>query len=379
MLIRNYLICMVLLLDLVSCRYETNAIKNTPEGMPSFTPTLNNNLITPMSTSSITPTLYAEGENIFIGEENGVYIVFTLEDLRSNSITLPDNCIVLWHGRRAICESSKSIFVFDLNNGQKIDLPFAKPYSWHLTVDQRIDYLQENNRNLFDLFTYNLAGGSVNHILTFNPQDWVLNPIVSNDAKHIIGGHIESSKLSLVEINPLNNAFTVVGNKIPGDITDITWSPVEPILGVGSTEFKYQDIPGCTTTIFSTYNATSGEVKQIAHAPFGTCYEYSWSGYARNIWSPDGSMVILIAGKNICIVDISGNSEQNCILITKEDEMIKRLSWSPNSQQLAYIVENMSTGVFSLHIYTIADHSDSTLMERMRIDFAITDFIWSKP
>lgn len=369
----RYVICLFVLLLLESCQYKVN----NPSTQPVSSQT--SSLVATMNYApSPTPTLEVESEKIFVGGENGAYLVFNLEAQQSHSILLPTDCRISRQGQSAICESISGVYVFDLSTGSKTELPFSKPYSWSLPSDQRIDYVQEDGNRLFDLFEYDIVSGSITHLLTFNPQEWALNPIVSNDRKHIIGGRIEDSKIALVEIHPGNDTYTIIGHDILGDITDIIWSPTDPILGVGSTEVTYQDVPPCTTTIFSTYNAMTGETKQIAHSPNGMCYEYFWSGYIRNIWSPDGAKVALIAGQSLCVLDIFEENRQNCFTVTQAEETIKRIAWSPDSQYMAYIIKNRSNGGLSLYKISVGNLSKSILLEHISMNSPIVDFFWSE-
>lgn len=86
--------------------------------------------------------------------------------------------------------------------------------------------------------------------------------------------------------------------------------------------------------------------------------------YQDSIWSPDSSKLALVLDqRDICIVDVVENST-SCVPITnyfKAENKVWSLTWSPDSNYIAFIRTDGEINVFSLHdheTYKIANVDD---------------------
>lgn len=368
----------IALLLLGSCQFKD--VGSLPQTSPTELEQTRIQSLTPALTLTPTSMISINSENIFIGTENGRYTVFNVSTHRSDSIMLSTECRILPNGRSAICEGAENAYLVDFQSGDQIEFPLPVDLFWSSIYNQFVVFpMQATDHTSVELIEYDFINGIETHIITYNPQVWFFPVIVSSDRNYIVGGRTMDTGIHLFTINPEDNTGTSISQEIVGTITDFAWSPVGSILGVGSTQSTYQDVTACTTTIFSIYDAATGRTRQVAHSPTGTCYSYFLSGYTRNIWSPDGTRVALLAGDRICVINVFGENAQNCLLVTQSEEVIEKTAWSPDSKNLAYLVQSKSDYAYSLRSISIDDFLQTVLIERFYTTNMIVDFTWSGP
>lgn len=386
---------------LISCQYNTrqlptltprqyNVTASVPTEESSATSTsVPTQTIVPMPTIMV-PRLDIKSESIFIGTDIGRYYVYNIETKLTDAILLSAKCMLFRDGKKAICQNSAGVYIYELVPGKAQALPISKD-SWELTPDRSALYYIRKNGDVSDLFTYNISTGAIVKFASINYNEWAvpskpagywaLFPEPSTYGKPT-GVYVDTKGSPIVyymvEVDTQTNVISRFSADITGYITgDMTLSPYAPIIGVGSTSKFPTDVTRCTATIFSTYNTVSRKVKQLLQAPEGECFDH-FNLYSSNIWSPDGNKVILSTAKHICVLRME-ESIGNCYEFNYSEEYINRISWSPDSQRIAFIVGKRSSAIQYLRISPVDDLSHVDVNESYNIIGPVVDLLWINP
>jgi hypothetical protein len=169
---------------LISCQYNTrqlptltprqyNVTASVPTEESSATSTsVPTQTIVPMPTIMV-PRLDIKSESIFIGTDIGRYYVYNIETKLTDAILLSAKCMLFRDGKKAICQNSAGVYIYELVPGKAQALPISKD-SWELTPDRSALYYIRKNGDVSDLFTYNISTGAIVKFASINYNEWAV-------------------------------------------------------------------------------------------------------------------------------------------------------------------------------------------------------------
>ena len=336
--------------------------------------------VTPISSS-----IRISHESIFLGTDSGEYVIYDMLKQEAYGVTFPGKCRIARLNQTAVCRTERGLEAIDLVTGDWTVLPIENPSWWSLTTgDRSIYYASEEGEDLWSLHRFDWGQVVGEFLATISPDGWSIFPKISDHGRVIVGTRYGDTLNRLYEIT-LDGNYQRFGPDITAGITDLSWSPAGELLGLGATDISYDEPGFCNTTVFLVYVVSTGQIKQVARAPEGTCYAY-FQTETSNIWSPDGTMVALIpsnryvvANQEFCILNVEPGT-QHCIPGVHDNEWISRVAWSPDSRYLAYIVENRDmANDQALWIISIDGSSRWSLLEDLSLSGDITDLVWIDP
>jgi Tol biopolymer transport system component len=329
-------------------------------------------------TSTVDASLLPRGK-VFVGSVEGEYLVYNLDTGDAGFLTLFPECRILPQGREAICQREDRLYIVDIDSKHEAVLPLIGVDAWKFTSNRQGVLLMIDKENGFvELHYYDLGRGSSRLLATIHKGEWALFPDLSGDGNHLVGLYQANASNALIDIDLQNNSAEEISLSIDVDkILELSPSPIRAVLGIGATEVKWEDVNRCYTTAFYTYDVETGVARKIAHVPSGeACYEF-FNIVARNIWSPDGTKVALVAGQKLCILYV-GDVHQSCVQIARGDEIIDVVSWSPDSRFLAYILTDTVSGTKDLYLVSDDGTVKYALVGKLTYS-RIVDLFWSLP
>jgi hypothetical protein len=377
----HHIVLLTIALSIASCGQAVGISPTPTQNIPVqkdtqvFSQTPSYTLMTlPAFSETPTPPIDLGSENIFISMRNGEFLVYNIDTQQAVSIYLPTECSVLPSGRSALCSGDQGAYLYDLEKRtMTMLLQKSTQHFGGLSHDQSKYYYWEDGST--DWFSVDFVSQTVRRFAAIDYGDRDLGPYISTDQRYIFWNVTHESSTILRTYDTESGQYITINPGV-GNITDLEWSPRDSIIAIGSTTLA--DTPlesmGFDITYVSTYNADTGETKLITRAPNQENY-VSFSSYARNIWSPDGTQLALISGQSVCAIKIIDLSK-SCI-----DDKGKRagitftIVWSPDSKYLAYIEIGSK---LVLHIVS-ADNLSNVIVEKNVPGNWVEDLLWTNP
>jgi WD40 repeat protein len=279
-------------------------------------------------------------------------------------------------GRDAICQDDSGTYLLKLMSGESVPIEMPDSAEWRLASLDTLYVEQPTDDDRVKYYLLRYISNGFGSPIQLAPLDitWLLLPKLSSDGAHLIGAGGIYPTDQLAEVDLQNGTSRPLDVGISRNIFDLAWSPSDPILAVGSSDVAPVDIARCQTNVFSTYDASTGHVEVISRLQAGQCYDY-FDTYTRNIWSPDGTKVVLMVDSSMCVFTIRGG-EGNCMEFGQLGGDVVRVTWSPDSQRLAYVTNGEK---LSLHVIS-ADGSDHSILIRGINERPwLSDLVWAAP
>ena len=306
---------------------------------------------------------------LYVGASyTGEYIQFDFDQNRIDRIQLPEDCQLLATGKEAICRGSvlvdglfaESYSLYHVSANEKQN-PFINDYGkWILTSSGRLIESVDFNGEINTVEAYDLVTKEVIQIGTFENRDYqYLIPFLSNSGTQMVGVEygndpwLLDSRWYFIEKGSMTPESILIPEPLYATTDSIAWAPDDSmvVLLAAWDDVEQSEGPLCGKEILLFDPATQA-VESIGEVPPDRCIT-EFPFYPHQVWSPDGSKLVLVLDQqDICIKDLS-KKEKPCQVITNNygsDRYVKGITWSVDSQWLAYMI-----GDTLLHVYSIQE------------------------
>jgi hypothetical protein len=317
---------------------------------------------------------------LYIGSrDTGVYVKVDFDNDRISRLKLPNDCLLLSNGFKAVCEEKdfsviKEIFVWDVPARQRVFTDKRDIGSWELSSSERLlAYTPiEPDETIQTMEAYDLNTSTAFSIGRIDQRgDTLYIPWLSNSGQTLIGMNFKDlynesddtwymMDTTDMKAEPILSPYNIAATD------SVEWSPDDSLVAlVGfyrDDEISSVGTLQCKKTVLF-YDPKAKAVRFSVKVPEGRCFS-PIALYQDSLWSSDNSRLALVLDqKDICIVDVA-KQKPSCDSITNygqsEDE-IRSLAWSPDSNYLAFKQSNGKIQVFSFRdnaAYLIAKVDD---------------------
>ena len=313
--------------------------------------------------------------SLYIGpSQKGTYYEFAFDSGEVFKRQLPENCRLLSTSQNAICDtmldgSNKGLYVYNILTGKHDFLTEQYISKWGVSGDGNLllylSYESENDSGV-SVFIYNFETKTRQEVGIMYSNDELAIPwITSVSGNFLIGMNQIKEELMIAETRPgeekkalIFKPINIAQNFAASEFHE--WSPNQALivlLGYDRNDEPVDFSAYQCTWIAAVYDPYEQNVVATMKAPEGQCFEKVMDSRPA-VWSPDNSRFVLSLGQDMCIVDVA-NFEQGCTPISihhEEDYGIQSLSWSPDSNYLAYhLVEKMGRRAGELWVYSVKE------------------------
>jgi len=296
----------------------------------------------------------------------GEYIQFDFDQNRIARIQLPEDCQILATGKEALCQDNDPggalirYSLYDVVKAEK-QYPFKDDDGkWILTSSGRLIESVDVTGEKKTIKAYDLVTKEVIQIGTFENRDYqYLIPFLSNSGTQMVGVEygndpwLLDSRWYFMEKGSMTPESILIPEPLYATTDSIAWAPDDSmvVLLAAWDDVEQSEGPLCGKEILLFDPATQA-VESIGEVPPDRCIT-EFPFYPHQVWSPDGSKLALVLDQqDICIKDLS-KKEKPCQVITNNygsDRYVKGITWSVDSQWLAYMI-----GDTLLHVYSIQE------------------------
>ena len=316
--------------------------------------------------------------NLYVGSSGyGVYFHFDFEQDRISKIQLPENCQLLETGKEAICRDNAHVgdlyydtySLYDISATGK-QHPFTNDDGkWILSSSGDLIESADVTGEIMTIKAYDLVTKEVFQIGTFEHHDHQFSiPYLSNSGEQMIGVDYATDSYWLddhwyfMEKASMTPESILIPESLFATRDSIAWAPNDSravLIGGHDDIGPHSGDLICGKEILL-FDPETQAVESIGRAPSGRCITEFFI-FPHQVWSPDSSKLALVLDQqDICIMDLS-KKEAPCQVITNNigsDRYVKAVTWSVDSQWLAYMMMDTRLQVYSIQearTYTIAD------------------------
>jgi hypothetical protein len=209
---------------------------------------------------------------------------------------------------------------------------------------------------------YDLASGEVSVFAELSAEDGtsLLNlPLLSSGGKSLAIARPDATGRDTVYLRSRSmTGWVPIGSEDFWATGEMAWSPVDSLLLYGGA--RNRPHVGVETTDIFVADAEERRSRHLAEAPAGEIYGLF---HGAEVWSLDGRKVALLAGQQLCVVDVALAS-QTCTVVATGASTIRSYSWSPNGRFVALVLDVPGVPEEMVSVFSITDGHLEVVVER---------------